>query len=300
MDILLTPQLVSTYINNYSKINKTEEDKLINLIFENKNNNYILNKKLIEKYELEFKPQSNELDRFQTELVMILDSRTINKASTKDVLIEILQETHDVYIREKTSHETYLNLSIDEANSLKNDYSGILDKISNVNSKDYTFYFLAAYNPICLTKWHYDFNDDNQIKTFLENIYKLRTLNEINIFDKNINLTHNYYNFFKNKRIKFNYYTLKHRNFSIVDRIDQYRTIKKFFDSCALNVFRAPNKIIHERRLMFNNIIITFDNDPANVCVNEPNWKIDIYVCNNIKSQMDNKRKNMFDRDNSN
>ncbi len=300
MDLLVTPQLISSYINNLNKINKTAEERIVNLLFENVNNKFILNKKLLEHFELEFDPSSNDFLKFQTEMVSLLDNKTISIASSEDILKEVLVDTEKKYLNKKSCHETYLNLSIDEVSSLKNNYSGILNKISDVNSKDYTFYFLAAYNPIGLTKWHYDFANNNQIKIFLENIYKLRTQNEICIFDKNINLTHNYYNFFKNKRLKFNYYTLKHRNFNKVERSDQYRTIKAFFDRCALNVFRAPNKIIHERRLMFNNIIIVFDNDPANLCVDEPNWYINIYVCDNIKFQMDNKRNNMFERDNSN
>lgn len=282
-------------------MNKTTEERIVSLLFENENNKFILNQKLLNLFELEFDPSSNVFLNFQSEMLSLLDSKKISIPANKDILAEVLAETELNYLSAKSCHETYLNLSLDEISSLKNDYSGILDKISNVNSKDYTFYFLAAYNPIGLTKWHYDFTSNLQIKIFLENIYKLRTskIKDIVIFDKNYNLTHNYYDFFKNKRLRFNYYTLKHYSIKYIDRSDRYRIIKDFFNQCALNVFIAPKTIIHERRIMFNNIIIDFDNDIANVCINEPTWKMNVYVCNNIKSKMDIKKRDMFEKDNT-
>lgn len=301
MDLLVTPKLVSSYINNRNKMNKTAEKLIVNLLFENTNNKFILNQKLLEYFELEFDPASNDYLDFQTEMVSLLDRKKISIPSSKVILKEVLEETEKNYFDIKSCNETYLNLSIDGVSSLRNNYSGILDNISNVNSKDYTYYFLAAYNPIGLTKWYYDFTSNNQIKLFLENIYKLRTskIKDITIFDKNYNLTHNYYDFFKNKRLRLNYYTLKHYNIKFIDRSNRYRIIKDFFDQCALIVFTAPIKIIHERRIMFNNIIIDFDNDIANICVEEPNWKINIYVCNNIKSQMEIKKIGLFENDNT-
>lgn len=297
MDLLVTPKIVYNYILNLNKINKTNEEKIINLIFENNNNKFLLNKKLLEFYESEFIPDSYEYIKFQDEMVNLLYTRGINKGANEEDLVNLLEKTEKKYINEKSCQEVYLNLSECAENSLNNDFSAILTNYSNSKTKDYTFYYLAAYNPISLTKRHYDFSDEKEIKSFLDSIFKLRTSNELLIFDKNINLSHPYYNILKNKSLRINYYTLKHRNFDIVERKNQYHTLKSFFNNCSMFVFRAPNRIIHERRLIFNNIIIEFDNDPANLLINEPNWKIDIFVCNNIKNQMEIKGRNLFARD---
>lgn len=298
MDLLISPSLVFQYINNLSKISKTYEEKLLALLFENKNNSFIVNQKLLDFFESEFDPNSYEYIIYQDELVGILGNNMINIITTKDTILEVLADTHVEYINQKNSLDAYVNLCLDGTYSLKNNFSGVLNNVANVLSKDYIYFFLAAYNPIGLTKWFYDFRTNNEVKTFLENLYKLRTHNEIIIFDRNINLTHNYYDFLKNKRLSFKYYTLMHHTFNVVERSNQYRAIKGFFDNCGLTVFRAPLTVIHERRIMFNNIIIDFDNDLANLKIEEPNWKINIYVCNEIKRMMDNKRINMFNRDN--
>lgn len=297
MDLLVTPNLVSNYIMNLNKINKNGEEKIINLIFENSNNKFIINKKLLECFEAEFQADSYEFVKFQDEMVNLLSSKGINKGTKEVDIKKILEETEKKYLKEKNCNEVYLNLSESDDISLKNKFSAILSEFSNPKSKDYTFFYLAAYNPISLTKRHYDFADEAEIKSFLDSIYGLKTTNELSIFDRNINLTHNYYNFFKNKGLKINYYTLKHRSFNLVEKKDQYTTLIRFFNRCSMFVFRAPHKIIHERRLMFNNIIIEFDNDPANILVSEPNWKIDVYVCNTIKNQMEIKGGDLFRRD---
>ncbi|MFC0777163.1 hypothetical protein [Flavobacterium sp. HJSW_4] len=297
MDLLITPKLVSSYIKSLNKINKNDAEKIIHLFFDNENNNFIVNKKLLELYESEFSPDSYEFVKFQDEMVHLLNGRGINKGTQKINLDEVLQDSEKKYLAEKTCNEIYMNLSDNAANSLKNEFSAVLDNLSDKKSKDYTFFYLAAYNPISLTKRFYDFDTDDDIKLFLEDIYKLRTKNKITIFDKNINLTHRYYDFFKNKGLAFDYYTLKHRSFDIVERSNQYRILRDFFNRCAVYVYRAPVSNIHERRVMFNNLIIEFDNDPANILVSEPNWKIDIFVCNTIKSEIDNKGRRLFQRD---
>lgn len=299
MDLLITPKLVHSYIMNLNKINKNDEEKLVNLIFENNNNKFILNKKLLDFFEAEFQTDSYEFVKFQDEMVNLLYSKGINKGTDELLLEKVLEETEKKYLNEKTCFEVYMNLSENEDNSLNNNYSAILNKISNPIGKDFTFFYLAAYNPISLTKRHYDFSNEAEIKTFLECLYKLKTTNYLSFYDRNINLTHNYYDFFKNKGLRINYFTLKHRNFDIVERKNQYQTLKSFFNSCSMHVFRAPLKIIHERRLMFNNVIIEFDNDPANILVNEPTWKIDVFVCNDIRNQMFIKGRDLFVRDNA-
>lgn len=288
MDLLLSPQLFSLYINNLNKIVKSQEENLISLIFNNVNNQFILNRKLLDKYESEFAPQSNELDRFQNELVMLLDNKSINISSSKNSLLDILNETNDNYLQQKNDRETYVNLSVNAENSINNDFSAILDNYNNLLSRDHIYFYLAAYNPIGLTKRYYDFASNKEIKDFLENIYKIRTHNEINIFDRNINLGHSYYNFFKNKRHQFKYFTIFKKD--LIERSDDYRTLNSFFARCSMLIYRGAKINLHERRIMFNNIIIEFDNDIANILVTEPTWKLNIYVCNKIWSKIEQKK----------
>ena len=295
MNLLLSPELISLYFSNFNKFVKTEEELILSSIFSNSNNKFILNKKLLEKYESEFLPDSNELDAFQNELVILLNNRSLNILATKDEVIDILQETNDNYLLYKSDKETYLNLSLTSLTSINNNFSAFLDNFNNSKSKDYLYFYLAAYNPIGLTKRYYEFESNSEIKEFLENIYSLRTHNEINIFDRYINLSHPYYNVLKNKGLQIKYHTITKRD--IVEKRDDYTKLNAFFSRCSMLVYRGQKNSLHERRIMFNNIIIEFDNDIANILVTEPTWKINVYVCNTILSQIETKKRRHFSRD---
>lgn len=294
MDLLISPKLVSSYINNASKIGKTEEEKLTMLLFENSNNKFIVNKKILTHYENEFSSESSELDKYRLEFVKIIQDRIINKSSDKDDLIEILEETHDKYINEKTDSETYLNLATDATCGLNNRFTGLLNNVVNKKSKDYLYYNLAAHNPNAITYRFYDFANDREVEKLFNCLFDLKTENHnyVDIFDRNINLTHTFYSKIRRSVSRINYYTLAKRD--IVLRSDDFRTINAHFNSVF--VFRGKADYLHERRVMFNTIIIECDDDFGNISIGRPTWKIDISVCRIIKMNMDSKKK-YFPRD---
>lgn len=297
MDLLISPYLVQKYINVSStgRLAKSQDDIILSSIFENKNNRFILNQKLLDFYEGLFAPNSNELDIFQQQFVELINERGISKASNKSSLKDVLLETQDNYLNEKNDLEIYMNLSVDDSDSCEGKFSGYFSKMSTERLRHFLYFNLAANNPNPLTYWYYDFNSNDEIKLFLNNIYELYTGGEIDIFDAYLNIGHSYYDFFLHQANKINYYTAFMPARKIVEKIDANRGLIDYFKKVF--IFRAHHSTyLHERRIKFNNISIEINNDFANVLIAEPTWKIDVYVCNRIVGEI-NRKKQFFSRD---
>lgn len=294
MNLLLSPKIVSYYLNSAKKIGKTEKEIIILSIFENKNNKFILNKSLLNQYENEFKEDSQELEVFRTQFAYLINERAINIGSDKNDLVQILEDTHSKYLSGKNDFETYAQLSIDKEDSLKNKFSGILSEIDNIIGKDYLYFNLAAYNPRAVTFRNYNFTNNEDIKNVFSNLYNLKTKPFVDIFDRNINLSHIYYDVIKSDaNVQVNYYTKNLHNIRFV--LDDNLILKSKFN--RIKIFRSASNDLHERRLMFNTIIVEVDNDLQNVTFDNNTWKIDIYLCSIIKSQIDRKKR-LFKIDN--
>ena len=271
----MSPFLVQQYIYCSGQLFKSPEDKLLSQIFENKNNRFILNTKLVNQYESQFPAQSNELDIFQQQFAELINNRGISKSATKSILKDILVETEQNYLADKNDSEIYLNLSNDNNDSCEGTFSAYFTKAISEKLKDYLYFNLAAHNPNPLTYWHYEFKTDNEIKNFFHYIYSLFIGDEIDIFDAYVNLTHPYYEPFLGKNHKINYYTAYIPQKKIVEKINLNKELIAYFK--RVFIFRAQHsKYIHERRIKFNNLTIEINNDPANLLIAEPTWKIDI------------------------
>lgn len=272
MEILLTPKLVEIYITTRAKLQKTMEEQLISQIFEAKSNNFILNKALLDLFEAQFPEQTSERDFFRDEFAAFINNQSISVSATGANLQLLLQSMERQYLA-LSRNQTYVNLTFNNVDSTQSKFSAALSNLSN--QRDHIFYDLAARGKMGITLWQHNFQTNLEIETFFNYLYDLRQGDSVDIFDAFTNFTHNYHDKMINENARFNYYTKSIYN--IVDRNDNKREIIAKY--LRVTVRRAQRNQIHERRVMFMDMIIEVSNDWQNLLIEEPTWKIDIFIC---------------------
>ena len=130
-------------------------------------------------------------------------------------------------------------------------------------------------HPNKITANCFDFNSNNQITTFFNDVYRLsKEIKHTNIFDAQCNLDHDKFDYPKTKKSKIYYYT-KFRSRE-KDEFERKDAIKNHFGNSAKVFLTKPRKNAHGRRILFSNIIISTDQDFWNLEVNSSDWTIDV------------------------
>lgn len=149
---------------------------------------------------------------------------------------------------------------------------------------------LAILHPNKVTVNCFDFQIDDEIRAFFDDIFKIpRQLSVISIFDRQTaDFSHNRFDTIRTTK-SVRYYTFAHRNF-----IYDIDTIKDFFRRVKIFTTKIKN-ITHGRRLLFENVVIISDNDFNNLNIGE-DWNIDIQYSEkdfqNWLSRLDKYREN--------
>ncbi|WP_291287238.1 hypothetical protein [Flavobacterium sp.] len=284
MEILLTPQLVKIYITTRAKFQKTVEEQLISQIFETKYNSFILNKALLDLFEAEFAEHTSERDFFRNEFAVFINNQSISVAASGSNLKLLLQAMEKQYFT-LARNQTYTNLTFNDVDSTQSKFSAALSNLSS-QKRDQMFYNLAAKGKSGITFWHHDFETNAEIQTFFNYIYDLRQGVNVDIFDAFTNFNHNYHDKMINENANFRYYTKNIQN--IVDRNNNKNDIITKY--LKVSVRRARRIHIHERRIMFMDMVIEVSNDWQNVLIEEPTWKIDIFICKEICDEISLKK----------
>lgn len=292
MDLLISPDLVNEFLALIYKDNRSQSEMLTYLTFQNKNNYFILSKKLLEFYEEEVKQFPEALEIFQGFFSEIINDRLINCfGCNNDNLLVVMQDIETAYLNDENLPKfstVYLNISKTLIQSLNNTKSGILDNL--IQNRHKLIFQLTAYNPKEVSFRYYDFRTNNEIKSFFDFLFNICTnYTEIDIFDRQINLQHNLYNSIKNIK-KINYYTKKIYHLSCPQ---ENRVLRSNFN--RIKIFRIENNQIHERRIKIRNLIIEIDDDFWNLKVDRHTWKISILICDQTSAMIDQK-KLLFDR----
>lgn len=283
MEILLTPALVKIYITTRAKFQKTIEEQLISQIFETKYNSFILNKTLLDLFEAEFPEHTSERDFFRDEFAAFINNQSISVSASGANLQLLLQAMERQYFT-LARNQTYINLTFNNVDSTQSKFSAALSNLNN--KRDHTFYDLAARGKMGITVWHHDFRTNIEIETFFNYLYDLRQGVNVDIYDAFTNFNHSYHDKMINEGAIFNYFTKEFR--SIVEKNDNKREIITKYLNVAVR--RARRSLIHERRIIFMDMIIEVSNDWQNLLVEEPTWKIDVFICQEICSRISLKK----------
>jgi hypothetical protein len=292
MDLIISPDFLKEYLSCINKQVKNELDKICFLIFNNQNNNFLLGKKLLEFYEecLEDTPGGQEL--LNALITEIIDNKLINCMGCNNDDVKILMgDMENHYLLEKSIQKSncILNLSKNINQSINNFRSGVLDLI--INNKNKLIIELAAYNPREITFRYHDFVDDNDIKEIFNCFFELSNNNSsVDIFDRQTNLNHTYFDPILNKSIS--YYT---KTDSVNNEINENAIIKHKFPRSR--IFRINRNNIHERKLKIGVLVLETDEDFHNIEVARSTWKISIVNCSKNAVSLERK-KLLFVQDN--
>jgi len=269
MEILFYMDIILGFVSQ--KLNK-KHLKQINQIIDNENNIFLYNKKFFQL--LENKVLDENKLFFNSFITKISDNqkskniKSSDSANFDDEFIHIYENSENVVLK-----FAYNDLIIKVIPNI-----AIISKQEKPNF-NWLVVDLAIANPRKVSLKYSDFKSNKEITELFENIFKIpKKINEVYIFDAFCNLQHNIYNFIIQKKININYYTKSDTtNYKSkeIDQQERFEKIKQKFEKKAKIFFTQP-KNVHGRRILFENFIITSDNDFQNLLINSSDWNLDI------------------------
>jgi len=288
MDILLSSDVFKVYFSERAKFEKSEIEKDIVSIIENPNNKIILSKFMLNLIEKSI--EDNYLDTYHTIIEHITSTKSINiSANDKSDEHEALNEMYNNYKQKITSRNLFLCMSIGEILSLKTKNSIIIDQLEKPNW-DWILLKVACQNPKPVNIRYFEFPNNQNIQSLFDNLFNvIENINYVMLYDKQQNLTHDY---FKKLRtgVQIHYYTsINHKN-----QKDVVKTIQKHFQK--VKIFTAKPNFIHERRLILNHLIIECDDDFQNLSCERPTWMLSISHCKKTSLELSKKNDLHFQR----
>lgn len=264
MELLFYKDLIINFISQNIKLK--EHQSLIRKVFDNENSVFLYSKKFFqfladelgEEYEEEFK---NLVKKFGD------SGENIRSSETTETF-----EEEFLHIYENSSKNVLISISYSEPSQ------SILQKIPNIaivsNCKKPNYHWLvtqiAILHPNTVTVNWFDFQNDDEIKKFFDDVFKIpKLISRINIFDRETRqFGHNRFDFFR-KKVSVFYYTFHHRDF-----LSDEPSIKLAFRKVRIQTTRNKTDI-HGRRLIFEGFILSADH-AFNEIVLGGDWKIDI------------------------
>lgn len=230
-------------------------------IYYQKNNNHILSKEYIEL--IENTVQNTELWKsYFTELSD--QGRIVKVESTQVDADELCIEIFENY---KQDTCVFVSLNNEKINSLN---------VRNIPLENESYKVIKS----LLTKsnhilYVHDFENNKEIESFFNLILTFQSnVNNIYIFNREFDLK--FLNSLKSKRI--HYYTLLKRDYKIFDLKQDLKDNNTFkVLGRGLTCYYTFNRtLIHERKIVLGNLIISPDNAFINLNIEEPTWQITI------------------------
>ncbi|MFA9186841.1 hypothetical protein AAGV33_05010 [Flavobacterium sp. FBOR7N2.3] len=134
---------------------------------------------------------------------------------------------------------------------------------------------LAILHPNKVTFRCFEFSKNSEISQLFKDFFSIpKTISGVNIFDSQCNLNHDKFDYLLNNSIRPNYYTkFSSREKNQFERRDE---IKKYFGNSTKVFLSNRGEKAHGRRIIFENIIISTDEDFWNIEIDASDWNIDI------------------------
>ncbi len=140
---------------------------------------------------------------------------------------------------------------------------------------------LAISHPNKITLRCFEFSNNLEISLLFRNVFRMpKIITEVNIYDSQCNLNHDKFDFIKENTIRTNYFTkFSSREKNQYNRRDE---IKNYLGNSGRVFLSNRGQKVHGRRIIFENLIITIDEDFWNIEVNASDWNIDIEYSEDI------------------
>lgn len=280
MDILLFSDFWANYFASRNKTLGSTEDNLRIAILQNSNNRIVINGNYLKYLETLFPSDHIHYNDFADLMLEILD-RSEKHISLSNC--DCSQCFEDEYLHMANNVQSDLLLRIREHGN-----PGTPDCISISNmtrgNRDWILCHLAANNSV--TVYHYDFATNQDIQNFFDDIFKLSSrVATIYYFDKyarNVSW-HTYFNQIKINRIPIEVYTIGNIREGQNLRVCTPGELQRLKQIIIANIgpqsrvfYTLDETFLHERTIMFNNLVITSNDDISRMKKEFPRWKIDI------------------------
>jgi hypothetical protein len=161
--------------------------------------------------------------------------------------------------------------------SLKNNIPNIATlSLQKKPNYDWLLINLAILHPNKVSTSCFDFTTNQEVDNFFKDIFKIpKHINIVHIFDTQCNLAHNKFDSIATKKMVHYYTKFVSTKRNPTGNIDNKKFLKQKFGSKHKMLTISADKA-HGRRIIFEHLIITCDNDYWNLEVNASDWEIDV------------------------
>jgi len=269
MKILTYKDLILGFIKQ--NLENKEHQKQVRQILGNENSVFLYSQKFFAFIKESIEP--DELDTFQNLLKQFSDYGQNIKSSSNsqnfgDEILHIFSATQDKVV-----------VSI-SCNQPSQEIQNVIPNIAILSQQQKPNYHwlvvnLAILHPNKVTLRCFEFSTNAEINEFFENAFIIpKAISMVNIFDTQCNLNHDKFDYVVNNSLRVSYFTkFASREKSQFDRKDE---IKNHFGNSAKVFLSNRGQKAHGRRVVFESIIITSDEDFWNLEVNGSDWNIDV------------------------
>lgn len=243
---------------------KSKENRTINKILFNNDVQICLNQSIID----EFEKVLEETEYFQAYIKELYDNDRIIVENSNPKL-SINEQFKDIAINSKISFLIPVCLDNVEEYIQEIENIVVLKESKKINRNWIAIELLT--NSSCNVSFN-DFTKDAEIKLFFDNLFKIpKFIKEIKIFNRDQQF--NYLQNIKGHNIEF-YTKMSNARMELHFRNETKKEMQKALGARLKLLYTNNPRIIHERKIIFNNLIITLDNALENITVEEPTWEI--------------------------
>ena len=285
MTVLPSMDVFEKYISN----SRDRAFSDINSIFFNENIDVLITSNYLDILEMSLE----NIELIQALTIELSDDNRIAVNSIDNEIKDTYENFYDKLYNDNIDNlDCLFAINIDEKPNFVNyKYS---KRNKNNKNKEYLLFELLKSN--ILSFHYYDFNSNLEIQNLIKRVFGMpKNLSTVLIYNRYSES--NYFTFLKDKSI--HYFNLippgsNHKRLTEYIRIE--RDLKMNLGRNL--VLKSTNEIskIHERKVLFNHFILTFDQSFDSSIITDPSWKIDIEFDRKVCLQEWNKKHGHFHR----
>lgn len=243
---------------------KSKENRTINKILFNNDVQICLNQSII----AEFEKVLEETENFQAYVKELFDTdRIVIEKSNPNLSIK--EQFKDIAINSTISFLIPICLESVEEFIAEIENIIVLKESKKINKNWIAIELLT--NSLCNVSFA-DFKKDDDIKLFFNSLFELpKFIKHIKIFNRD-----QQYNYLENiKGQNIEYYTkMRAGNMDLHFRNETKKEMQKALGNKLKLLYTNNPRVIHERKIIIDNLIITLDNALENITVEELTWEI--------------------------
>jgi hypothetical protein len=284
MNFLCHPNIWLFFNESVEKLTNSNEELLLINLMKNSANNFVYNSDIQGFYNKELgKIDSERYDLDDVFSNFLLELQAVDRLVSEDntTAIDCDDDLLDSFI--KSIKTNFLLVKKEEAVKKNPSKKGvaIFDNINKPNRHWIYYSVLACNGRSTATVMFSDFNKDDEISEFIENLLIMK-----NPLSRKPHIQTDYMNFgniFKNLRgkhiiyctSKYNGHTLK----SAATLTNDKDRVKAYFGTNSSFKVSQDKSILHPRTIIYNNMVITLNHDFDQIKVENKNWNITITCC---------------------